>query len=158
MKTRISIPESLLALVLLIFGLAHQEVMGQVQVNGGNITLAITSGMAGSEPLAVTNTATTLRYRRENVATKLTVSTICQGQRFNLKVLATAVGAGTPAPQVSLVHGMLATDFITGIPTRPPAAFETASLQYTASATFSQGNSSELGDDVHTVTYTLVAQ
>lgn len=158
MKTRISVSDVIVVGALLIFAAAVEDVAAQVQVNGGNITLAVTTALASSEPLAVTNTVTSIRYRRENVITKLTVSTICPGQRFNLRVLATAVGAGTAAPQVTLAHGMLATDFITGIPPRPPAAFETASLQYTGSATFAQGNSAELGDDVHTVTYTLVAQ
>ena len=31
-------------------------------------------------------------------------------------------------------------------------------LQYTASATFEQGNSLDLGDDIHTVTYTITDQ
>lgn len=158
MNHRVLFSQVIVFYFFLFLAAPGEDASGQVQVNGGNITLTITTALAGSEPIAITNTATTVRYRREDVITKLTVATICPGQRFNLGVSATAVGAGTPAPQVSLMNGMLAADFITGIPPRPPAAFVTASLQYVASSTFAQGNSAELGDDVHTVTYTLVAQ
>jgi hypothetical protein len=52
---------------------------------------------------------------------------------------------------------MLATNLITNIPAGF-FNFATATLNYQASATFAQGNSAELGDDVHTVTYTITAQ
>lgn len=158
MKTQRVIFRIILAYAFLFFGVAAEVAVGQITVNGGNITLAVTAALAGSEPTPVTNTVTTVRYQKQNVVTKITVATICPGQKFNLRVTATAVGGGTPAPQVTLVNGMLATDFITGIPPRPPGGFLTASLQYVASSTFAQGNSAELGDDVHTVTYTLIAQ
>jgi len=138
--------------------LTPQEAIGQIQVNGGNITMSISTAFPGSEPVAVINTLTSLRYPRENVVTKITVRTNCTGQNFGLSVVALAVGGGTAAPQVVLINGMPDTDFITGIPGRPPGGFMTATLQYTATATFAQGNSTELGDDVHTVTYTLIAQ
>jgi len=144
--------------LLFLLSVTAELTLGQISVNGGNITLAITTAIAGSEPNAVTNAVASVRYQRQTAMTKITVATICPGQRFNLRVSATAVGSGTPAPQVSLVNGMLAADFITGVPPRPPATFLTASLQYVASSTFAQGNSAELGNDVHTVTYTLVAQ
>jgi len=127
------------------------------QVSGGNPLLTVTTAVIGSEPVAVTNTSTTLAYSKQGVITKITVATVCAGQRFTLQVLATGVTKGTAASQVTLTNGMLATDFIRDIPkTGSPSG--TAILQYTASATFAQGNSVELGNDVHSVSYTLVAQ
>ncbi|HTY57623.1 MAG TPA: hypothetical protein VMF59_02360, partial [Bacteroidota bacterium] len=88
---------------------------------------------------------------------KITVAASCPGQRFSLSVLATNLTYGVAAPQVTLFNGMLATDFVKSIPTGNPLN-KTCTLQYTASSTFAQGNSTELGNDVYTVTYTLVAQ
>jgi hypothetical protein len=61
-------------------------------------------------------------------------------------------------PAVALTNGMLAVDFITSIPGAAGWTTVTPTLQYTASATFAQGNSADLGNDVHTVTYTLQLQ
>jgi hypothetical protein len=87
----------------------------------------------------------------------VTVSTVCPGQSFTLSVLATGVTLGTPAPEVTLVTGMPPMDFITGI---VPGFLNqgVATLRYTASSTFQQGHSIDFGNDVHVVTYTLVAQ
>lgn len=147
---------ALLGLTILLT--AVPDAYGQLTVMGGNITATITTGIAGGEPIAVTNASVTLRYRLQNSITKITVRTSCPGQRFNLAVVATAVPQGTAAAQVALLNGMLDVDLIASIPPRPPNPFQTAALLYTASATFSQGNSAELGNDVHTVTYTLIDQ
>ncbi|GJQ20768.1 MAG: hypothetical protein HBSIN02_11230 [Bacteroidia bacterium] len=140
------------------FLLAVEAASGQsITIQGGNVTLSITTGLAGSEPLPVMNTATRLRYRRTLYTQKITVQTSCPGQNFGLTVVASNVTAGTAAPQVTLSNGMPPVDFITNI----PFGFfsnATATLNYTATATFSQGNSAELGDDLHTVTYTISAQ
>jgi len=131
----------------------------QLTLAGGNPTLSITTGMAGAEPIAVVNTATTIDYEKSASVQKITVLTSCLGQSFTLKVVATGASFGTPAPEVTLTQGMLATDLITGIPSKPPGPNKgSCTLRYTASATFAQGNSSEQGNDVHTVTYTILAQ
>ncbi|HAV22085.1 MAG: hypothetical protein A2X67_08345 [Ignavibacteria bacterium GWA2_55_11] len=129
-----------------------------ITVNGGNLSMTITAGVAGGEPTPVTNTVVTIDFRRQTAISKITVQTSCPGQKFNLNVVATTSEVGSPAASVNLVNGMLATDFITSIPVKPPNKAFTATVQYTASSTFSQGNSTELGNDIHTVTYTLVAQ
>jgi hypothetical protein len=126
-------------------------------INGGNITMTITTGSAGSEPIPIGNSTTSLRYRRTLWAQKITVRTNCPGQSFNLTVVASNVTSGTAAPVVNLLQGMLDTNVITNI-AAGFFSFATATLNYQASATFAQGNSAELGDDVHTVTYTLTAQ
>lgn len=129
-----------------------------IDVQGGNPILTISTGIAGGEPTSVTNSTTTIAYQRQGgITTKITVQTLCPGQKFNLQVVAINVTSGTPAPAVALTNGMLAVDFITNIPRRPPIN-ASCTLVYTASSTFAQGNSAELGDDVHTVVYTLIAQ
>jgi len=149
---------AVLCTLLLMAGVADTS-LGQFMVNvqGPNPSLTITTGTPSGGPTPVINTATRLRYRRGVAPSKVTVSTSCPGQSFNLRVLATQVTRGTPAPEVNLLTGMPALDFIIGI----PAGFlnqESASLRYTASSTYQQGHSIDFGNDVHVVTYTLVAQ
>ena len=144
--------------ILIVLCFAADESRGQsLSINGGNISMTITTGQAGLQPLPVTNVATSLRYRRTLRTQKISVSTSCPGQRFNLSVLATSVSSGTAAPEVSLLNGMPSTDVIVNIPLGF-FSYATATLNYEASSTFAQGNSAELGNDVHTVTYTLTAQ
>jgi len=144
-------------IVLLCAAGGWTQLRAQISVQGGNPLLSVTTGTAGAQPVAVTNTSTSLRFRRQTVITKITVSTSCPGQRFSLAVLATNLTYGVAAPQVTLLNGMPATDFILNLPTNGTLN-KTCTLLYTASATFAQGNSTELGNDVHAVTYTLVAQ
>jgi hypothetical protein len=128
-----------------------------VVVNGGNQTLSISTGTAGGQLLDVVNTTSTLSFEKQSVLAKISVSTSCPGQKFGLSVVALSVTKGVAAPAVTLVNGGPAIDFVTDIP-RTGAKTGTCTLQYTASATFSQGNSLERGDDVHTITYTILAQ
>ncbi|MGB6647310.1 MAG: hypothetical protein WBG01_02095, partial [Bacteroidota bacterium] len=103
------------------------------------------------------NTSTIILWVNGTAARKISVATICPGQHFTLSVLATNTNGGIPAPEVQLTDGMLGVDFITDIPPRG-AFISWCTLGYTASATFEQGNSLELGDDLHTVTYTITDQ
>ncbi len=122
-----------------------------------NPTINITTGIAGGSMVSVVNVSSSIRYSRQALISKITVRTSCPSQSFHLSVVATGVTRGVAAPQVDLTDGMLAVDFITDIPS---AGFTTSTptLSYTASASFSDGNSAEMGNDVHTVTYTLQAQ
>ena len=148
----------ILGMALMIASATRTSAVAQpIQITGGNLSMSITTAIAGQQPTSVTNTTASLRYRRQTLPTKITVATTCPGQRFSLAVVATSATGGTPAPQVNLVNGMAATNFITGIP-RTGTNIKTCILRYTASARFDQGNSAELGNDVHTVTYTLVSQ
>ncbi len=144
---------SLLGCLLLI----ASEGRSQVTVGGGNITMTITTGIAGGQLTNIVNTVTTLQYQKQKKISKITVATACTGQRFNLQVVATSATRGTAQPAVVLVNGNPAMDFIRDIPSTG-GKNSTCTLQYTASATFAQGNSTELGNDVHTVTYTIQAQ
>lgn len=131
-------------------------------IGGGNQTITLTTGIAGGQLVNVINVNTTLDYTTPpgggNPNYKITVSSSCMGQRFGLSVLAinlTGAANGTPAPEVVLSSVSPAVDFITGIRKNRTV---TCTLQYTASATFAQGNSTELGNDVHDVTYTIQIQ
>ncbi len=129
-----------------------------ISVTGGNQTMTVTTAVIGSEPTAVTNTSIRLRIRRQAAISKVTARTSCPGQSFNLRVVVTSSPIGTIAPEVNLVNGMLATDILTNIPVAGSTAQQTVRIRYTASSTFAQGNSSEMGADVHSITYTIIAQ
>ncbi len=119
--------------------------------------MVISTAIPGSEPTSAVNTACTLTYAKQKALTKITVATSCPGQKFGLSVLATSVTKGTAAPAVTLLNGNAAVDLVTNI-AKTGANTGTCILQYTASATFAQGNSIDLGNDVHTITFTLQAQ
>jgi hypothetical protein len=124
-----------------------------------NPTINITTGTAGGSMTSVVNTTSQIRYRRQaGVICKVTVRATCPSQSFHLAVVATGVTRGVAAPQVDLIDGMLAVDFITNIPGAAGWTTATPTLRYTASAEFSDGNSAEMGNDVYTVTYTLQRQ
>lgn len=130
----------------------------QLRIQGGNVTLSVSTGLPGPVPPSATVSTTSLRWRQETVNTKITIATICPGQKFTLRAVATGItGGGIPAPEVMLQEGMPAADFIVAIPSRKPNNGR-CTIQYTAEASFEQGNSMELGDDIHTVIYTIVAE
>jgi hypothetical protein len=156
MKRSRSFLSSCLLYILGCLLLIVNEGRSQVTVRGGNITLTIATGIAGGQLTNVVNTITTLRYTKQARISKITVATACAGQRFNLQVVATSATRGTAQPAVMLINGNPAVDFIRDMPRTGGAG--TCTLQYTASATFAQGNSTELGNDIHTVTYTIQAQ
>jgi hypothetical protein len=131
---------------------------------GGPLTLSITTATAGSNPNQVTDNSTEVTWDSEGAGTgKITVSTSCTSQAFGLYVTlaVTSWGSGTTGTEqseVQLSDGMLDADIFRDIPTTLPARQGTATLTYRATATAAQGNSTEDGDDNHTVTYTIVAQ
>lgn len=136
-------------------GLARTQ---PISITGGNQTMTITTAVAGAEPTAVTNTSVRLRIRRQAAISKVTAQTSCPGQSFNLAVVVTSAPIGTIGPQINLVDGALPLDILTSIPQAGSTAVQTVRLRYTASSTFSQGNSAEMGADVHNITYTIIAQ
>jgi hypothetical protein len=87
-----------------------------MRVNGGNVTMMITTGTAGGQLLNVANTTTSLAYQKQSILSKITVRTVCLGQSFNLIVAATNVTAGVAATPVTLINGSPAVDFIRDIP------------------------------------------
>lgn len=124
----------------------------------GNVATTITTGAAGGEPVPDVDVSRTLKYWKKGAIAKVTVRTVCPTQAFTLKVLATGVSRGSAAGEVTLVDGALDVDFITNIPSTGPWTSATITLRFTASATFAQGNSAEMNNDSHTVTFTLQSQ
>ena len=143
-------------IILIALAILTPAANAQITV-GGNITFNILTGTAGSQPDPDSTPTTTLRYTRQAKICKITVTSTCPTQAFNLQVVATGVTYGVAAPAVTLISGMAPVDFITSIPNSGFTS-STVTLQYTASATFAQGNSAEMGNDKHTTTYTLQAQ
>lgn len=123
-----------------------------------NPIINIIAGTAGGSMTSVVNTSSQIRFRKQAAIAKVTVRATCPSQSFHLAVVATGVTRGVAAPQVDLIDGMLAVDFITSIPSTGGWITDTPTLRYTASAEFSDGNSAEMGNDVYSVTYTLQVQ
>ena len=147
-----------IAFAIMFIGVLPKEAdaQWQVTVQGGDALLSLTSALPGQQPVPVFSTTTRVRFRSGTAPRKVTVSTICPGQRFTLSVLAIDLTVAVSAGEVPLTDGMLGLDFITDIPGGSPNG--RCTLRYSASATFEQGNSTELGDDTHTVTYTILDQ
>ena len=129
---------------------------------GGVVSLVVDAADAGAEPAEAVDASTELHWVNGlGGAAKLTVATVCPGQRFGLSVglqLTSGGSAATVAPPVALLDGMLAADVLRDVPTSAPAREGTAVVIYRASATVADGTSADHGDDVHTVTYTFLAQ
>lgn len=128
-----------------------------VSLTGGALVLRVNSAVAGSEPAIVTDATSQLSWTSNALdVSKITVGTQCPGQSFTLFVRATITsGSATAQPEVTLTH-LQTSDFVRGIPTL--TANGTATITYRARATVAQGNSAAEGDDVHTITYTILAQ
>jgi hypothetical protein len=156
-KTRKATGSLFVALLLALAGADTAFGQFTINVQGPNPNMVITTGTPAGGPTPVINTNSRLRYRRWLVTSKITVSTSCPGQSFNLSVFALNPTIGNAAPEVNLVTGMPAMNFITDILPGLPTPGIT-DLRYTASATYSQGHSIDFGNDVHTVTYTVLAQ
>ncbi|MGD0337199.1 MAG: hypothetical protein ABSB78_00260 [Bacteroidota bacterium] len=121
-------------------------------------TLTITTGSSIAQPSSVPNTTCILTYRPPAGYTyRITVQTNLATPKYTLTVTTTNPTRGTSAGTVSLSDGSTAAkNFITGI-TRQGTTRFTATLTYVASAKYSQGNTAELGNDSHTVTYTFLS-
>ena len=120
--------------------------INEVGITGGNITLTINTATAGSQPTdAVDNTTCDLAWSTNQSSKKITVQTSLGSPTFALKVAAQNVSGGTAGSEVTVSTS--AQDFVSSIST----TVGSCDLQYTASATLSDGT----GSDVHTITYTM---
>ena len=160
------IPGSVVVLSLALFASPSQADAQQLMFTsgGGPISLVINSAIAGSEPTNVTDNSTEIFWDADfGVTTKMTVTTSCPTQAFGLYVLMTVTSwasgtQGSPQAEVQLSDGMLDADIFRDIPATTPEREGFATLTYRAASTVAQGNSTENGDDFHTVTFTIVAQ
>ncbi|WP_420456198.1 hypothetical protein [Rubrivirga sp.] len=131
---------------------------------GALVALDVDAATAGDEPAETVDSSTEIHWINGLGATaKLTVETVCPGQRFGLSVglQVTTWSDGTEAtvePAVDLVDGMLPADLLRDVPPTAGAQEGRALLTYRASATVADGTSAEVGDDFHTVTFTFLDQ
>ena len=148
----------LLPMVLIL--ILAESVRGQTlsfAFGGGSTTLTISTAAAGSEPNDASDNASGLTWDGQGILSKITTVTSAPGQSFSLFVtLDVTSGSGTSLGEVELTDSMLDSDLLTGIPIASPTGSGT--LTYRARSAVSQGGSAEEGDDVHTITYTIVAQ
>ncbi len=122
--------------------------INEVAIIGGAVTLTINSATAGSDPDdAVDNTTCDLDWTTNEIGKKITVQTDLADQHFTLKVVAQNVTGGVPAPEATL-NNTDAKDFVTKVNVTTGGC----DIQYTGSATAAAGT----GNDVHTVTYTII--
>lgn len=120
-------------------------------VRGRNVILRPVSATAGQDPDPLVNQVTAaLKYRkgRADPPQKITVETNVGSPLFTLKIEAVNVRSGIPAGELTLVT--TAQDLITNISRNGSKACD---LRYTLVALASDGT----GTDVHTVTYTMIA-
>lgn len=123
-----------------------------LSVEGGDVTLSISSATAGQDPNpAVDQISSSLNYKSGPVdpTLKITVATDLGSPLFVLRVEAINVGDGSATGEIVL--GTTAQDLITGVTSTSLVGCD---LKYTSVALASDG----VGTDAHTVTYTMVAQ
>ncbi|MDX1418694.1 MAG: hypothetical protein R3181_01900 [Rubricoccaceae bacterium] len=82
---------------------------------------------------------------------KVTVSTVCPGQRYALRVTALGVVNGTPTGTVELIDGLPERDLVLNIAHRVDGS---SMLRYDAAASPADGR----GPETHVVTYTFTRQ
>lgn len=132
---------------------ARAQGANSLSIQGAALDLVISTATPGTEPIPVLDSATTLRWGRPSAIAKIAVSTTCPGQNFDLTIEAISPSRGLATGPVPLFDLMAPTDLIVDLPTRNGSS----TLQYTASATVSQGASVDVGIDAHTITFTLIA-
>ncbi len=131
---------------------------------GGPLMLTISTAVAGSQPVGVSDNSTQIFWDADfGVTSKMTVSTSALTQSYRLYILLTVTSwasgtMGSPQPEIELIDGMLDTDILRDIPPTAPERQGFGTLRYRAASLVTDGNSVENGDDLHTITFTIVAQ
>lgn len=124
------------------------DAINEIEVTG-TPTLTINTAAAGSDPDADLDSSSTLVWTTNQTSKKITVETNLVSPDFTLKVLAISVTGGNATTEVTLITTG-ANDFVTGV----DKTIGGCTIQYTASATATDGT----GSDVHIVTYTIVSE
>jgi len=156
------------ALLVLLFAIQSPDMASAQQLmfssGGGPLMLTISSAVAGSQPVGVSDNSTQIFWDADfGVTSKMTVTTSVLTQSYRLYILLTVTSwssgtVGTPQPEIELVDGMLDTDILRDMPPTTPERLGFGTLRYRAISLVTDGNSTENGDDLHTITFTIVAQ
>jgi hypothetical protein len=150
--------------VLLLGGSAWAQVFGNgahtvtvqvavitsVQVTGGSVNLNISGAnvIAGQDQMSVSDQSTSLLWGTNSSLRKISVNTNLAAPRYTLNLLAMNPTAGTAAPEVTLTAA--SRDLLLNI----GRSSGSSTLRYTGTALASQGT----GNDVHVITFTVLAQ
>ena len=158
MKKRIIIISILLLGYFVFFARDILVFAASLSVTGGDIVLTISTAVAGGNPDPVSNEVSGLSYWTNPKTYKITARTNLVAPLFTLMVLAKNIqtggsgSGGTAQSQITL--STIDQDVILGFSSGTLANPHTCTLEYTASATAAQGT----GNDVNTITYTIVKQ
>ena len=100
-------PARFLPLLFVLAALAAAPAAAQeIRTQGPAPLLSVTAGTPGGEPVPAVNIGSRLRYRRQSVSAKVTVSTLCPGQKFGLRLLALNPSVGTATSELALTDGV----------------------------------------------------
>ncbi len=122
------------------------QAINDMTLTSGNVVLTI-STQDGGTPDDATDASTTLGWATNGSNKKITIKTDQTSPTFTLKAVAQNASNGTAGSEVTL--STTPTDFISAI----PAGTGSSTVKYTASATLTDGASSEN----HNVTYTITS-
>ncbi len=116
---------------------------------GGPVELVVDGSTVVAGQSVATDASTMLQWEGRRRQKKITVETSAPGQVYALRVMVVGkTGDGTPQPEVTLVDGMFAQDLVRDIKNKKEGQ---GFVRYTASVAPGQG----IGEDMHTVTFTL---
>ena len=115
--------------------------------DNSQLDITINTATPGSEPAAVQNTSRTLAWTTNQAGKKVTVQADAAYTTYELKALATSITGGGSAGAEKTFDNTTAADFVTGISTEVGGC----TVQYTATATVSDGT----GNEMHNITFTL---
>jgi hypothetical protein len=158
MKKRIIIISILLLGYFVFFARDRLIFAASLSVTGGDIVLTISTAVAGGNPDSVSNEVSGLSYGTNPQTYKITARTSLAAPLFTLMVLVKNIqtggsgSGGTAQSQITL--STTDQDVVVGVTGGTLANPHTCTLEYTASATAAQGT----GNDVNTITYTIVKQ
>ena len=121
-----------------------------LEVTASALTLNVLDGdvVVGRDLMTVTDRSSSLLWGTNGSSRKITASTDLAAPTFELRLVALSPTGGTPAPEFTL--STVSSDLLLDV----GRSLGTSALQYTGIAYASQGT----GTDVHTITFTIVAQ
>ena len=120
-----------------------------------NVRLDLRVDSFGDGVAVAENDDTLLTWTKAKKKAKITVSTFCPGQRFDLSVQALRLKNGKGAGTIALVDGMNDMDLIVGIKGKKTGS---ATIMYQTQVSIEEGHSEDDFGDTHTVSFTMTNQ
>jgi hypothetical protein len=140
---------SFFAAAALLLALATAPHAQSMLLIGGPVDLYVDGSTVVAGQSVATDASTMLQWEGRRRQKKITVETRAPGQVYTLRAVVVGLsGDGAAQPEVTLVDGMFAQDLVRDIKNKKEGR---GFVQYTASVAPGQG----IGEDIHTVTFTL---